>query len=72
MATFLSFFFSFFLLPPTKFQWQGAWVQSLAGEDSMYCRAAKPVRYNHRSLCALQPMLCNKRSHRREKPVDCS
>ena len=50
---------------------QGTWVQSLAGEDSMYYRAAKPVHCNYRSLCTLQPVLCHKRSHHSEKPVNC-
>ena len=32
-------------------------------------RATKPVHYNHWSPHALEPVLCNKRSHRNEKPV---
>ena len=45
---------------------QGTRIQSLVWEDPTCCGAAKPVRHNYWD-CALEPMLRNKRSHRREK-----
>ena len=47
---------------------QGIWVQSLVQEDSTCCRATKPVPHNYWA-CALQPVLCSKRSHCNEEPV---
>ena len=59
---------------------QGTRVQALAWEDPACCGATKPVP-QLLSLCSrarepqllkpahLEPMLCNKRSHRNEMPV---
>ena len=56
-------------------------VQALIQEDLTCCRATKPVHlncwvctlepwsHNYGSLCALKPVLCNRRSHCNEKPV---
>ena len=59
---------------------QGTWVLSLVWEDSTYLRATKLVtqllslwsgaqELQLRSLRALDPVLCSKRSHCSEKPV---
>jgi len=65
--------------PPAN---SGSQIQSLLQEDPTCHSAAKPV---YHSYCAsapepvtteahvpLEPILCNKRSHRNEKPVHCS
>ena len=41
---------------------QGTQVRSLAWDDPTYCGAAKPTHQNYRSLRALEPRLCRKRS----------
>ena len=63
---------------------QGTWVRALVPEDPTCHRATKPVSHNYQacalepmspnywSLRALEPVLCNKRSHHNEKPVHCS
>ena len=48
---------------------QGTQVQSLVWEDPTCLKGAKAVHHNYRSLCCLEPMLCNKRSHRSERPT---
>ena len=48
---------------------QGAQVLSLVWEDSVCCRAIGPGHHNYRNLCALEPMLHNKRSQHNERPV---
>ena len=60
---------------------QGTWVRALVQEDSTCCGATKlmrhnswacvlePTSHNYWSPCALQPVLCNKRSHCNEKPT---
>ena len=40
---------------------QGTQVQFLVWEDSTWCRKTKPLCHNYWSLCALEPMVCNKR-----------
>ena len=44
-----------------------AWGWSLVREDAACLRASRPMRHNYWSP-RLEPMLCNKRSHRNEKP----
>ena len=46
---------------------QGIWVQSLVWEDPTCLRATKPMYHNYQAS-ALEPVLCNKRSHRSKKP----
>ena len=63
---------------------QGTQVWSLVQEDTTCCRAAKPVRHNYWACAlepgevrcrkyfsshALEPVLCNKRSHCNQKPA---
>ena len=60
---------------------QETWVQSPIGEGPTCRGVTKPVHHNlwacalelgshsHWSLCALKPMLCNKRSRHSEKPA---
>ena len=48
---------------------QGTRVGSLVWEDPTRLEATKPIPYNDRSLHALEPVLCNKRRHRNEKPT---
>ena len=43
-------------------------VQSLVWEDTTCCRAAEPISQNH-GLSALEPVVCNKRTHCNEKPA---
>ena len=47
---------------------QGTQVWSLMGEDSICPRAIKPMCHTYWAR-ALQPVLCNKRSYRNEKPT---
>ena len=47
---------------------QGTWVQSLVQEDAPCSGAVMPVCRTYCSLPALEPMLCNKRSHCNKKP----
>ena len=47
---------------------QGTWVQPPVQEDPPRCGAIMPVCHNHCSLPALEPVLCNRRSHCNEKP----
>ena len=47
---------------------QETWVWSLAREDPTCPGATKPVRHNYWA-CALEPVLCSKRSHDNEKPT---
>ena len=47
---------------------QGTRVRALVQEDPTCHGATKPVRHNYWA-CTLEPMLCNKRSHRSEKPM---
>ena len=47
---------------------QGTYVPSSPQEDSTCHNAAKPV-YHSYCACAPEPVLCNKRSHRNEKPA---
>ena len=54
---------------------QGTQARALVREDPICRGANKPMRHNYWA-CALEPvrlesMLCNKRSHRTEKPVHC-
>ena len=51
---------------------QESQVWSLVQEDPTCCRATKPVRHKYWRLCALEPMLGNKRSHCNEKPTHSS
>ena len=44
-------------------------VQALVWEDPTCRGATKPLHHNYWSPHALVPLLCNKRSHRSEKPV---
>ena len=46
----------------------GNMVQSMFQEDPMCCGATEPTGHNYWSPHALEPVLCNKRSHHREKP----
>ena len=46
---------------------QGTWVWSQVEEDSACFGATKPVCHNYWAS-ALEPVLCNKRSHSNEKP----
>ena len=55
---------------------QGTWVRSLVQEDPTCCGATKPLHHNYQPTCRqllkpvrLEPVLCNKRSHCREKPT---
>ena len=55
---------------------QETWVPSLVQEDSTYHKATKPmchdywvVCHNCWSLCTIEPVFCNKRSHHNEKPI---
>ena len=41
------------------------------GRNYQAC-ALEPTSRNYRSLNALEPVLCNKRSHRNEKPEHCN
>ena len=50
---------------------QGMWVRSLVLEDSTCWEATKPVSHKYWA-CALEPMLCNKRSHSNGKPRHCN
>ena len=55
---------------------QGTWVRALVREDPTCLGATKPVRHNYwahvpqllKPVC-LEPVLCNKRSYRSEKPA---
>ena len=47
---------------------QGTRVRSLVPEDSTCCRTTNPV-VTLLSSSALEPVICNKRSHGSEKPV---
>ena len=47
---------------------QGIWVQSLVQEDATCHRTTKPMFCNYWAR-ALEPTLCNKRSHHSEKPT---
>ena len=51
---------------------QETWVQSLVWEDSTGCGAIEPLHHDYWSLWALEPVLCNKRSHPNKKPVHCN
>ena len=46
----------------------GNMVQSLFQEDPTCRRATEPTGHNYWKPHALEPVLCNKRSHHREKP----
>ena len=46
---------------------QGTQVRSLVQEYSTCCEVTKPACPNDWSLCTLEPMLCNERSHCNEK-----
>ena len=58
---------------------QGTWVQSLVLEDPTWWRTTKPMHlncwalesgsHNYWNLHALEPKLCNKKSHHNEKPT---
>ena len=48
---------------------QGTEAQSLSREDPTCHGATKSEHHNSWSPCTLQSMLCNKRSHRSEKPI---
>ena len=55
---------------------RGTWVQALVREDPTCRGATKPVRHSYRAHMPqllkplrLEPVLCNKRSHRNEKPM---
>ena len=55
---------------------QGIRVQALVQEDPTCLGATKPVRHNYRvhmpqllKPACLEPVLCNKRSHRDEQPA---
>ena len=50
---------------------QGTWVWSLVQEDPTCWGAAEPVHRNFWGW-ALEPALCNKRSHHKEKPKHCN
>ena len=47
---------------------QGTWVQYLVWDDPTCGKATKPVSHNYWAS-TLEPMLCNKRSQRSEKPT---
>ena len=47
---------------------QGTRVRALVREDPTCHGATKPVRHNYWT-CTLEPVLCNKRSQRKEKPA---
>ena len=47
---------------------QGTQVQSQVQEDPTCHGAAKPMHHNYGAY-NLEPVLCNKRSHRNEKPT---
>ena len=47
---------------------QKAWVQSWVREDPAGCEQLSP-RTTASGAHALEPVLCNKRGHRNEKPV---
>ena len=49
----------------------GDMVQSLLWKHSTCCRTTKPVCPSHLNLHILELVLCNKRSHRKEKPICC-
>ena len=58
---------------------QGTWVRALGREDPTCRGATKPVRHNYWAHVPqlpkpthLEPVLCNKRSHRDEKPTHCN
>ena len=51
---------------------QGTQVQFLVQVDLTCHRAAKPTHTNYWSPHTLEPMLCNRRSHHHEKPVNCN
>ena len=46
---------------------QGTWVQSPVWEDPTSCKATKPMCPST-EVRALEPVFCNKRGHRNEKP----
>ena len=46
---------------------QGTWVRSLVQKDLTCHQTTKPVHRNSWA-CALEPVLCNRRSHHNEKP----
>ena len=60
---------------------RGTWIRSLVQEDPTCCGATKPVSHkywahslasagcNYWNVHALEPVPCNKRRHRNEKPV---
>ena len=49
----------------------GTWVRSLGQEDPTWHRASGPMHPNY-WICALKPILGNKRSHCNEKPSHCN
>ena len=58
---------------------QGTWVRALVREDPTCHGATKPVRHNYWARmpqllepACLEPVLCNKRSHRNEKRTHCN
>ena len=58
---------------------QGSWVRALVWEDPTCCGATKPICHNYWARmpqllkpARLEPVLCNKRSRRNEKPVHCN
>ena len=50
---------------------QRTWVRSLVQEDPTCCGAMNPTRPAS-CACALEPTLCNKRSHGNEKHAHCN
>ena len=46
---------------------QGTWVQSLVWENPTRYGATKSMHHNNWSQCALEPVVCNKKSHHNEK-----
>ena len=50
---------------------QGTRVRALVWEDPTCHGATKPVRHNYWA-CALEAMLCNKRTHHHEKSAHCN
>lgn len=52
----------------TRLSMQGTWDPSLVPEDSTCCRTTNPV-VTLLSSSALEPVICDKRSHGSKKPV---
>ena len=50
---------------------RSCWLWRLVWEDSICCGATKHTRHNYWAS-TLEPMLCNKRSHRKEKLTHCN